>query len=443
MLMSPFFAFLPSSTHPSEQMCLQNIQRMMRMTATGFTQHAGHAGHATSGYFGNEEPDHVYLQMALAQAMFGVGRTHPNPPVGAVIVKNGVVLGMGYHHAAGQPHAEVAALSSMQNPQDAKGATIYVTLEPCSHYGRTPPCADRLVQEGFARVVVGTIDPNPVVAGRGIKRLQEAGIVVDIAVGMWADMCRALIAPFAQLMLQQKPWLLAKVATTLDGKIAVKNGDSKYITGTASRRLVHSLRNRLDAILVGANTVLQDNPLLNVRQMSDWEEDYRGDDPYHVRDPYKIIVDPQLKTTTDLDVYKNHPQKPRKVLVVTTDNADTDKKRRFVDAGIEVVMVDRGQNGRGADFSSLLRLLGQRGFLSVLAETGPQLFTSLLQSGLLDELWWFTAPSLAGGDAIAAVGDLHLGLMQNRWHLQRHHTCIVDDDVLWVSARPFQRTSAG
>ncbi|HEY1097573.1 MAG TPA: bifunctional diaminohydroxyphosphoribosylaminopyrimidine deaminase/5-amino-6-(5-phosphoribosylamino)uracil reductase RibD, partial [Myxococcota bacterium] len=231
------------------------------------------------------------LQAAWREALKGVGRTHPNPPVGCVLVDDsGAIVARGHHKKAGGPHAEVEALDALllaRGAGSARGLTAVVTLEPCAHHGRTPPCADRLVAEGVARVVVGTLDPNPRVDGRGIERLRAAGIDVVVAQGEAAAACAALIAPFAASIVPStspRPWVVLKTATSLDGRVATRTGHARWITGSESRRLVHGLRDAVDAVVVGATTVVVDDPALTVR---DWQRP----DGAPTRDPRRVVLD--------------------------------------------------------------------------------------------------------------------------------------------------------
>lgn len=318
-----------------------------------------------------------YMLQALELARRGEGRTAPNPPVGAVIVRAGEVVGEGFHPQAGEPHAEVFALR--QAGELTCGADVYVTLEPCSHQGRTGPCADALIAAGAKRVFVGVQDPNPQVAGRGITKLQQAGIEVEV--GVEAEQCRLLIAPFTRHVLSGLPYTIYKTAMTLDGKTATASGDSKWISGELSRLRVHQLRDRVEAIMVGIGTVLVDNPLLNTR-LSD------GDG----RDPLRVVVDSQLRMPTDAQMLLQ--QSNAATLIATTIN-DLARISALQQAGAEV-LVCPAVDGRVC-LKTLWLELGKRNVQRLLLEGGTILAGSALKSDLIDQLMIFVAPKLIGG----------------------------------------------
>ena len=296
------------------------------------------------------------LHLAFAEAVRGVGRTRPNPPVGCVVVDDdGAVLSRGFHERAGSPHAEVNALDALPKGA-ARGKTVVVTLEPCTHHGRTPPCVDRLLREGVARVVVGAIDPNPKVHEQGVSRLRAAGVDVVVAEGPDALRCQALIAPFTTSLQRRRPFVVLKTATSLDGKVATRTGSSRSITSPASRALVHRLRDAVDAVVVGADTVLVDDPALTVR-------DVVG------RDPLRVILDRQGRVPPTARV--------------------------FADDNVVVLSASSVEESLGE--------LHGRGLLAVLVEAGPRLAAAFLQAGVVDELWWFHAPVLVGDDGMSAV----------------------------------------
>lgn len=319
-----------------------------------------------------------YMQRALDLARQGEGRTRPNPPVGAVVVRNGVIVGEGFHPRAGEPHAEIFALRAA-GPA-AKGSDLYVTLEPCSHHGRTGPCAEAVVAAGIARVFIGIEDPNPLVSGRGIARLRQAGIQVES--GILAADCRCLIAPFAKHVATGLPLVILKSALTLDGRSATATGDSRWITGEESRLLVHRLRDRNDAIMIGLGTVLRDDPQLTCRL-----PDGSG------RDPLRVIVDSRLEIPESAAVLSGAAAAG--TLVATTAAADGDKRQRMEKTGA-TVLVCREREGR-VDLADLLRQLGADGVQSILVEGGAVLNQALLDAGLVDRVMVFLAPMLLGG----------------------------------------------
>jgi len=322
--------------------------------------------------------DEIYMQRALDLARQGEGRTCPNPPVGAVIVSGEKVAGVGYHPAAGEPHAEIFALR--EAAEAARGATVYVTLEPCAHHGRTGPCAEALIEAGVRRVVAGTEDPNPRVAGRGFARLREQGIEVEV--GVAAAACRHLIAPFAKHLATGLPFVTLKSALTLDGKTATSLGESQWISCAASRELVHQLRNRVDGIMVGVGTVLRDNPRLNTR-LADGG-----------RDPVRIIIDSTLRTPLQSAVVVNESSAP--TIIATTPQASRERIRELGSAGVEVLVCNE-REGSGVDLHDLMQQLGRYPLQHLLLEGGGILNQSLLNAGLIDRVMVFVAPLMMGG----------------------------------------------
>jgi diaminohydroxyphosphoribosylaminopyrimidine deaminase / 5-amino-6-(5-phosphoribosylamino)uracil reductase len=339
------------------------------------------------------DDDERFMALAIDEAERGLGRTYPNPPVGAVVVKDGRVIATGYHAQAGLPHAEAAALD--EAGAAAQGATLYVTLEPCTHFGRTPPCADRALTAKLARVVVGVTDPNPAVRGGGLEKLRAGGVLVRLLdQGPVAARARALIAPFASSMERARPYVVAKVASSLDGRVATRTGQARWITGPESRRLVHALRDRVDAVLVGSGTVLGDDPALTVREVPG-------------RNPCRVVVDGRLQTAPSAQVYQRHEGDMAAALVL---HAAAAAARVAAFDGAGVLRLPCG-GGERVDLALALRALGARGLTSVLVEPGPGLLGALLAGGLVDELWWFTAPVLIGADgrpALPARGVQHM-----------------------------------
>ena len=321
------------------------------------------------------------MAQALRLAERGLYSTTPNPRVGCVIVKDGRVVGEGWHHRAGEPHAEVHALRAADDA--ARGATAYVTLEPCSHHGRTPPCADALIAAGVSRVVAAMQDPNPQVAGRGIARLAEAGIVSEC--GLLEVEARALNIGFVSRMTRGRPWLRLKVAASLDGKTALENGASQWITGPAARQDGHRWRARACAILSGIGTVRDDDPRLNVRGV---------DTP---RQPLKVIVDSRLELSHKTKVLDDGG------LIVATASTDRNKADVLRELGAEVLLLP-GADGK-VDLLALLEELGRRGINELHGEGGFRLNGALLGAGLVDELLLYLAPCLIG-DAARGVFNL-------------------------------------
>lgn len=332
------------------------------------------------------------MKRALALARRGIGRTSPNPAVGCVIVRDGEIVGEGWHRKAGTPHAEVHALS--RAGELARGADVYVTLEPCSHHGRTPPCAEALINAGVARVFAGMTDPNPLVSGRGLALLRAAGIAVTC--GILEERCRQLNEAFVKQVTTGMPFVILKSAMTLDGKTATASGDSKWITCEESRRYVHRLRSRVDAIMVGVGTVLADDPQLTCRMV-------RG------RDPLRVVVDSRLRTPGNAALL--HLDSPAKTIIATIER-DPEKTAAIQRLGAETLVCDAA-DGR-VDLEDLLRRLGKRGVQSVLLEGGRELVGSAVRKGLVDKFLLFYAPKLVAGDdgfglcsgrGVARMGD--------------------------------------
>ncbi len=350
-----------------------------------------------------EPPDDArFMQLALAEAGLGAGQTRPNPPVGAVLVRRGEVLGRGYHHRAGAPHAEIEALQVA--PGEVRGATLYVTLEPCDHQGRTGPCSQALVEAGIARVVVGCIDPNAQVRGRGVKRLRRAGIQVEL--GVCEREARELIAAYAKHVVTGLPLVILKAATSLDGRLATRSGDSAGLTGTEAHAHLHALRAQCDAILVGVNTVRADNPRLTPR-----EANADGAENKLVR----VVVDSQARTSPRAKVVRGEGS----VIIATIAAAPESRIRKLEKAGAEV-LVCRSKAGR-VSLTELFRRLGDRGLMSVLVEGGGEVHGSLLRERLVDRVKIYVAPRLIGGDGVPLLGGkgkarlAATGLIEPRW----------------------------
>lgn len=336
--------------------------------------------------------DHRYMARALQLAEQGLWSTSPNPRVGCVIVRDGQVVGEGWHVRAGEPHAEVHALRAAGTL--AAGATAYVTLEPCSHHGRTPPCADALLAAGVARVVAAMADPNPLVAGRGLARLAEAG--VEVASGLLEEAARELNIGFVARMTRGRPWLRLKVAMSLDGKTALENGASQWITGPEARVDGHRWRARACAILSGSGTVLHDDPELNVRGLAT------------ERQPLKVIVDSRLQTPPTAKVLRGG------ALLVTAD-ASAGNAADLQAQGAEILSLPAA-NGR-VDLPALMDELGRRGINEVHAEGGAGLNGALLDAGLVDELLIYVAPCLLGDRAQGAFAINPLSVLSERYQL--------------------------
>lgn len=328
--------------------------------------------------------DHAFMARALQLAERGLFTTTPNPRVGCVLVRDGTIIGEGWHAKAGEPHAEINALSAaamkVSHRKTAHGVTAYVTLEPCAHHGRTPPCADALITAGVARVVAAMQDPNPLVAGQGLARLAAAGIVAES--GLMEDVARELNIGFVSRMTHGRPWVRLKIAASLDGKTALANGRSQWITGPDARRHAHGWRARSCAMLTGIGTVRDDNPRLTVRLAE------IGATP---RQPLRVVVDSRLEISPDAAIL----QGDNCLIACAVDSAD--KSAQLHAQGAEILVLPNPQGK--VDLPALIKELGQRGINEVMVEAGLKLNGSLLREGCVDELLIYQAPVLLGDTA--------------------------------------------
>ncbi len=331
--------------------------------------------------------DEMYMRQALRLARRGSGKVSPNPMVGAVIVKGGRVIGRGYHHYFGGDHAEVDALKNAEG--DVSGSTLYVTLEPCRHWGKTPPCTDAIIKSKIGKVVVGMLDPFPQMQGKSIELLKKHGI--ETVVGILENDCRALNEVYLKYITSGLPYVTVKWAQTLDGKIATTQGRSRWISSPESLKFAHRLRATHDAILVGVNTVIKDKPELTTRLV-------KG------RNPVRVILDSQLRIPLDAKVLAN--QAAAKTLVAAIPAAPTKKLAALKKIGIEVLIVPPDSNGH-VDLKALLKMLAQRQISSVLVEGGAETITSFLRLGLADKIIAIIAPRIMG-QGTDAVGDLNI-----------------------------------
>lgn len=335
--------------------------------------------------------DEKYMRLAMQLAGNAIGRTSPNPLVGAVIVKDNRVVGCGWHRKAGTPHAEVHALN--QAGELAQGADVYVTLEPCAHYGKTPPCAKALVEAKVKNVYGGLLDVNPKVAGKGFKILEDAGIHVEY--GFLQDELRKQNEVFFKWIEHKKPFIVLKAAMTLDGKIATATGQSKWITNETSRAYGYKLRDIYDGIMVGINTVIEDNPMLTARVDGG-------------KNPIRIVVDSSLRIDINANVVQD---KSAKTIIATTDKADKDKILKLQAQDVDVIVVDKDENDK-VDIEKLLDILGQQNICSILVEGGATLSGSFVAKKLVDKVYFFIAPKIIGGKEaktpVAGTGILNL-----------------------------------
>ena len=356
--------------------------------------------------------DAFYMKRVMELASKGSGSTSPNPLVGAVIVKDGAIIGEGWHQRVGEAHAEVNAIQNAVKP--VEGATIYVNLEPCSHFGRTPPCAAELVKRKFKRVVVAMEDPNPLVAGRGIKLLRDNGIQVDIGL----DKLEALKLNdvFIKYITVKKPLVLLKAAMTLDGKTATKTGDSKWISSELSRGYVHHLRNRYSSILVGSNTVIRDDPQLTTRL-----EGLKG------RNPVRIVVDSKGRIPVDARVLETGEN--TKTIIATTPDMEEEKLNYLRARGVDIIITGK-KEGR-VDLGQLVEELGRRGMDSLMVEGGGTIAAAFLEQGLVDKAAVFIAPVIIGGkEAPTPVMGTGTSLISDGYRLKHQSISTFGGDVL-------------
>ena len=352
------------------------------------------------------------MRLALAQARRARGRTSPNPLVGAVLAKDGQIIACGYHQKAGTPHAEINALT--QAGAQAAGATLYLTLEPCSHHGRTPPCCEAVAASGVVRVVAGMTDPNPLVAGRGLRYLAERGI--EATVGVLEKECRELNLSFCRWITSGLPWVILKAGLSLDGRIAVKSGRPGWITGEASRRRVHRLRDEVDAILVGIGTALADDPALTTRLPG------RGH-----RDPLRVVLDRELRLPVAARMLNQ--ESTASTLVFCGPGADPARREALERAGALIAGVGLGADGQ-LDLPAVLAELGRRQVTSLLVEGGSRVLTSFWRQGLAQQVMLFYGPLFLGGDGLPFIGPLGLGGVERARRLREVRCRRIDDDVL-------------
>jgi len=349
--------------------------------------------------------DSRMMQRCLELARRALGRTSPNPMVGAVVVQDGEIVGEGFHPRAGEPHAEVFALREAGDR--ARGATVYVSLEPCNHYGRTPPCSEGLIAAGVAKVVVGMVDPNPLVAGGGVARLRAAGI--EVVVGVETEACQQLNEGFVHRILYKKPLGILKYAMTLDGKIATTSGHSAWVTNQAARSEVHQLRAACDAIIVGGNTVRQDNPYLTSHQVG-------------AHNPLRVVMSRQLNLPESAHLWETE-EAP--TLVLTEVGANPDFQKFLLKRGVEVVELPT------LTPEQAMAYLYERGFCSALWECGGKLAASAIAQGAVQKVLAFIAPKIIGGSyAPTPVGDLGFTTMTEALPLERVRWRVVGSDCL-------------
>jgi diaminohydroxyphosphoribosylaminopyrimidine deaminase / 5-amino-6-(5-phosphoribosylamino)uracil reductase len=351
------------------------------------------------------------MRLALSLARRGIGSTSPNPMVGAVLLRGKDVVGKGYHKRAGLPHAEVMAIGDAG--ERAQGATLFVNLEPCVHFGRTPPCVDAIVKAGIRKVVVSMLDPNPAVNGKGVQSLKKEGI--DVRVGLLEKEAKALNEAFIVFTEKKRPFFTMKAAVSLDGKIATKTCDSKWISNEESRRYVNRLRSTVDGIMVGINTVILDNPLLLPKTLR--PKKY----------PVRIILDSKLRIPLSCDIVKTGGQ--YRTWVFTSDDSRLDKEAKLKGMGLEVIRVPREENGR-VSLKHVCEELYKRELMHVLLEGGGEMNSSMLKEGFLDKIMLFYAPILIGGKgALNLIGGKGIDFLKDATKIEITATKRFGEDI--------------
>lgn len=356
------------------------------------------------------------MKLALQLAEEFRGKTSPNPLVGAVVVKADKIVGTGAHQFTGGHHAEVYALE--EAGKNSLGATLYVTLEPCCHYGKTPPCTKKIIETGISKVIVATLDPNPLVSGKGIQQLQEAGIQVEV--GLCGQEVKEQNEVFFNYIHTKRPFVIAKAAISLDGKIATKNGDSKWISNELSRRKVHELRSHVDSVIIGKNTLLKDDPRLNVRL----EEESEG--------PQKIVLMPNLDIHFDLltkmNIYKKSISKP---LLIVCHRSKTNNKIIYDFSRNNIKLIPVSGKGNELDLKELLIELGRMKITSLLLEGGSEIYSSFLSAGLINKFQIFQAPKIIGNDGIPFMQNLNIEAMDDAIKMKNSKIEMLNDNIHW------------
>jgi diaminohydroxyphosphoribosylaminopyrimidine deaminase/5-amino-6-(5-phosphoribosylamino)uracil reductase len=350
------------------------------------------------------------MKIALTLAKRGIGKTSPNPAVGAVLVKNDKIISTGYHKKAGFAHAEINALREAD--REARGADMYVTLEPCSHFGKTPPCTDAIIKAGIKKVFIGMKDPNPLVAGKGIRRLRNTGIKVEI--GILENECKNINEAYRKYITTKTPFVTLKLASTLDGRIATCTGESKWITGEAARRFVHKMRAEADAVMIGIGTVLKDNPELTTRLV-------KG------KDPVRVVVDSRLRIPISARILN---RKKSAIIVATTkDKGQKEKKIKALNAkGAEVLLLP-AKDGM-VDLTALIKELAKREITSIMIEGGSSLAASAIKEAIVDKVAIFVAPKILGKEGLPTIENLGIKRIRNAIRLRGLECRRLGEDIL-------------
>ncbi len=355
--------------------------------------------------------DESYIQLAIEIAKKGEGSVSPNPLVGCVIIKNNRIIGAGYHQKFGEDHAEINAINS--SAESLEGSSLYVNLEPCSHYGKTPPCVDRIIKEKIKRVVIGTLDINPLVSGNGVKALKKAGI--DVKVGVLEKECIELNKFFFKFITNKLPYVTLKAAQTLDGMIADKNNYSEWISSSESRKYVHWLRSRYDAVLIGAETARKDNPKLTVRMVEG-------------RNPYRVVLDSNLKLKSDLSLFKINSD--NKTIVITSEKSKSksNKINRLEKLGVRVLFVREDDNGR-LILKSILKELAKLQIISLLVEGGSKIYSAFLKQNIYDDIYLFVSPKILGS-GLKTFSEIQSKKLGDAAKLSINHIQKIGNDLL-------------
>jgi diaminohydroxyphosphoribosylaminopyrimidine deaminase/5-amino-6-(5-phosphoribosylamino)uracil reductase len=355
--------------------------------------------------------DESYIQLTIEIAKKGEGSVSPNPLVGCVIIKNNRIIGAGYHQKFGEDHAEINAINS--STESLEGSTLYVNLEPCSHHGKTPPCVDRIIKEKIKRVVIGTLDLNPLVSGNGVKLLKKAGI--DVKVGVLEKECVELNKFFFKFITDKLPYVTLKAAQTLDGMIADKHSYSEWISSGESRKYVHWLRARYDAVLIGSETARVDNPKLTVRLAEG-------------RNPYRVVLDSRLKLKSDLNLFKNNSD--NKTIVITSDKSKSKLKKinQLKKLGVKVLFAKSDSQGR-IQLKGALNLLAKLQLISVLVEGGSKIYSSFIKKNLYDDVFLFVSPKILGS-GLKIFSEVKNNKLGDAAKLNINHIQKIGDDLL-------------
>lgn len=355
--------------------------------------------------------DESYIQLSIEIAKKGEGSVSPNPLVGCVIIKDSKIIGAGYHQKFGEDHAEINAINS--STESLEGSTLYVNLEPCSHHGKTPPCVDRIIKEKIKRVVIGTLDLNPLVSGNGIKVLKKAGI--DVKVGVLEKECVELNKFFFKFITDKLPYVTLKAAQTLDGMIADKNNYSEWISSSESRKYVHWLRAKYDAVLIGSETARIDNPKLTVRMTEG-------------RNPYRVVLDSNLKLKNELNLFKNNSD--NKTIVITSDKNKSKLKKikQLEKLGVKVLYAKSDSLGR-LQLKSVLKELAKLQLISVLVEGGSKIYSSFIKKNLYDDVNLFVSPKILGG-GLNTFSEMKGNKLRDASKLNINHVQKIGDDLL-------------